>query len=164
MQDPIIDVTLFAVQLKMHTFQEEIAMEVTRAAPAAFIMTFRTERSIRSVMHIPVTGLTIFGFKFWKIVVTLSIIGLLFKASRGRLMTLSTFNLLMLALQLVVRFAMIEFLALLKRIRDVTGGAGLSGKFFIEHVLMFIDMTFFTEASIDSFECIHAPFPGRFHR
>ncbi len=59
MQNTLVHMTFLAIQLQMHTIQQEVLVVLGSILPAAFIVTLGAKRTIRALMHILVTSLTI---------------------------------------------------------------------------------------------------------
>ncbi len=157
MQNAVIDVTLFTVELQVDTFEEKILVEIAGKAPTGFVMAFGTIGTVGSIVYIAMTSLTIFGLQFGKVIIALAIIWLLSIPGRSRLMAFGTLDLLMLALEFIVGLVVIELFALFKTLRQMTARARPAREFLIEHVLMLVDVTLFAKSFLSPFKHKEVP-------
>lgn len=151
-QNAFVDVTFSTIQLQVNPDQEEVLMILRSIFPATFIVTFGAKGTVGTFVHILVTNLAIPLFDFWKEILAFKIMRVLFKALIGIFMAFRTLHLLVFTLKLKLRFFMIKFFEFGELLSRVTDSTRLIVKLGMEHILVFVHVTFFTEPTVGSFE------------
>lgn len=80
--------TLFAVELQVHSFEREVFVELAGRFPAVFVVTLLTIAAVRTVVNISVTAGAVLGLVLGEQVVTLAILRLGLIPCGGRFVTL----------------------------------------------------------------------------
>lgn len=156
--------TFLAIELQMHASEQEVLMILGCILPAAFVMTLRTERTIRTLVHILMTSLAVPLGQFREQILALEILRWCPELLIGILVAFRALHLTMLALQFKVGFLVIEFLQLRELFGRVTHAAGFAVELRVEHILVFIYMAFFAEPAVRPFEHEFCAFARRLGR
>lgn len=156
--------TLLAIQLQMHAVEQEVLMILRGILPTTFVVTLRAERTVRAFMHILMTSLTVPLRQFWEQILAFEILRRCTVLFIRIPVTFGTLHLPVLALQFKVGFLVIEFLQLAKLLGRMTHTAGLAMELRMEHILVFIYMTFFAEPAVRPFEHEFCTFARRLGR
>ncbi len=164
MQNTLVHMTFLAIQLQMHTIQQEVLVVLGSILPAALVVTLGTKRTIRALMHILVTSLTIPLRQFREEILALEILRWCAESFVRILVTFCTLHLTVLALQLEICFLMIEFLQLGELLCRVADSARFAMELRMKHVLVFIYMTLFAEPAVRPFEHEFRAFARRLGR
>ncbi len=151
-QDTFVDVTFSTIQLQVNSDEQEVFMILRSILPATFVVTLGAEGTISTLVHIFMASLAIPLFDFREKILAFKVMRVFLETFIGIFMTFGTLHLLMLTLQFELSFLMIEFFQSGEFFRRMADTARLIVKFGVKHILVFVQVTFFTESTIGAFE------------
>lgn len=164
LENPLVHMAFLAIQLQMHTSQQKILMILGGVLPTAFIMALGTQRTIRPFMNILMTSLAVPLGNFREQILPFKVLRRRAELLIRILMAFRALHLLVLALQLKIRFLVVKFLELRKLVGRMAHSAGLVIELGMEHILVFVYVAFLAEPAVRPFEHEFAPFTRRLGR